>query len=360
MEDADITPCRVVEPARHPCGALRHPERPWQSRPRETDRIGRMDAPRRANCGYDEIEMARDDAERLDSPWAQASAAPDDPSSRKVAELTESRDTMLEEVERARAELGLRERRLGDAEAEHVVLQQQLGDAEKGNRRLQREVGQLLDRVFEQEDLLARADPARELRRELDMIRGENARLRAKVLAAGLTDEDSRLDDESALADELSRALSDRDEARSELAALEEQLRRMWAEMEVVARDLDTAREDTHELADLRREHLALESQIEDMQRLIEELRAQIRELHARPSTESYEAEMAIARELLDGLERQCERAESRAAAYKLELIELRAVNAELRKHLSAFGRRVRAAQAAQATAAGRREPPKR
>jgi chromosome segregation ATPase len=300
--------------------------------------------------------MAGDDAKRLDSPWQQASAAPDDPSFRKVKELTEMRDAMLEEVERVRAELGLRESKLGEAEVEHVVLRQQLTESETEVRRLQREIGQLLDRVFEQEDLLAREDPARELRRELDTVRGENARLRAKLLAAGLADEEARSDDESALADDLARALSDRDEARAELAALEDQLRRVWAEMEVVARDLDAAREDAHELADLRREHLATESQIEDMQRLVEDLRGQIRDLHARPSTESYEREMAVARQLLDGLERQCQRAESRAAEYKLELIELRVMNAELRKHLSAFSRRARAAQA---MAAGRRDPTK-
>ena len=300
--------------------------------------------------------MAQGDAERLDTPWAQASGAPDDSTSRKVKELTDVRDAMLEEVERVRAELGLRESKLSEAEVEHGVLRQQLTAAQTENHRLQREIGQLLDRVFEQEDLLAREDPARELRREIDSVRGENSRLRAKLLAAGLADDDARSDDESALSHDLARALADRDEARAEVAALEDQLRRVWAEMEVVARDLDVAREDAHELADLRREHLAVESQVEDMQRLVEELRAQIRDLQARPSTESYEREMAVARQLLDGLETQCQRAESRAASYKLELIELRAMNAELRKHLSAFSRRARAARSA---AAGGRDPTK-
>lgn len=298
--------------------------------------------------------MARDDAERLESPWAQASVEPDDPTFRKVQELTELRDMMLDEVERARAELGLRESRLGEAEAEQSALRQQVTELGAENRRLQREVGQLLDRVFEQEDLLAREDPARELRRELDTLRGENSRLRAKLVAAGLGDDDAHSDDVAAVSDDLARAVSERDEARAESAALEEQVRRLWAEMEATARELDAAREDTHELADLRREHLAIESQLEDMQRLVEELRAQIRDFQAQPSTESYEREMAIARELLDGLERQCERAESRAAAYKLELIELRAVNGELRKHLSALSRRARAH-----IGASRRDPSK-
>lgn len=268
---------------------------------------------------------------------------------RKIRELTELRDTLLEDVERGRAELGLREERLRETELDHSALRQQLADAGRDNRRLQKELGQLIDRVFEQDDLLGGDDKMLELRREVERQRQDNSRLRRRLRAVGIEDDGADDDDESpgpsqSLGDELARTLSERDEARTEMNALEEQLRRVWAEMDIVARELDAAREDANELGDLRREHRALQMQHEDLQRLIDDLRAQLRALREQGGgVESYEREMAIARQLLDGLEHQCQRAESRAAAYKMELVELRAANAELRKHLSAMARRVTA-----------------
>jgi chromosome segregation ATPase len=121
----------------------------------------------------------------------------------------------------------------------------------------------------------------------------------------------------------------------------------VWAELDDVSRARDVAREDAFELEALRREFGQLQRNRDELAGQVEEQRAKIRELSERSSdgadSESYEREMAVARQLIDGLEQQCQRAESRAAAYKTELVEMRAINSDLRTRLSAVGRRLSA-----------------
>jgi chromosome segregation ATPase len=256
---------------------------------------------------------------------------------RKVKELTELRDTMLEELELARAELGLRASALSEAEVDADGMRQRLAEVERDNRRLQRELGELIDRVFEQEDALVDADSG-ELRREVQRLREHNERLQARTPTLE--------PDMESLAVTVGRddggapALA---EAHAEISDLQQQLRELWADMEASAQALDAAREEALEYEAIRREYAPLQRQRDELAGQVDEQRARIRELSQGASSESYEREMAVARELIDGLEQQCQRAESRSAGYKTELVEQRAINAELRKRLSAFGRRVTA-----------------
>ncbi len=310
---------------------------------------GLADERARANGLSADLEDARRRAaslqERLDGSEQSGSAT-----FRKVRELTELRDTMLEELERARAELGLRASRVASAQADADAARARAADMEQDNQRLQKELGQLIDRVFELEDLLVDTDSG-EVLREVQRLRADNARLQnayvqsrtgaeanvAPVPAPPLPVEDPV----GFSSDDRARLEAERDAAREEVEATEHQLREVWAKLEDTARALDQSREESLELETLRAELGQLQRQRDELSHQVEQQRDKIRQLATMASSETYEREMAVARELLDGLERQCERAESRAAGYKTELVELRAINADLRKRLSAFGRRV-------------------
>lgn len=302
-----------------------------------------------------DLDVARDELRA-----AQSGSA----SFRKVRELTQLRDTMLEELERARAELGLRASRIAGAQADADAARARATEVERENQKLQRELGQLIDRTFELEDLLNDTDSG-EIHREVRRLRKDNARLQAAQLQTPMQPpahdaapippppptqalaleplED--VDRVEFSADDRERLETERDTAREEVEALEHQLREVWAKLEDTARDLDRTREEALELDTMRREFGQLQRQRDELRGQVEEQRDKIRQLATMASSETYEREMAVARELLDGLEKQCERAESRAAGYKTELIELRAINADLRTRLSAFGRRLAASR---------------
>ena len=326
---------------------------------------GLADERARANRLSGELEDARRRVaaleERLDGSEQSGSAT-----FRKVRELTELRDTMLEELERARAELGLRAGRLASAQADADAVRGRASEVERENQRLQKELGQLIDRVFELEDLLVDTDSG-EIHREITRLRADNARLQAaQVRAEPPQSEASETEDAQAATspipqppqspalealpsedvvefsrDDRARLEAERDAAREEVEALEHQLREVWAKLEDTARALDQSREESLELEAMQREFGQLQRQRDELSGQVDQQRDKIRQLANMASSETYEREMAVARELLDGLEKQCERAESRAAGYKTELVELRAINADLRKRLSAFGLKV-------------------